>query len=39
MKEACVTAALVLFAAIMLLIPALWEPMSEAEAREVFGQE
>jgi hypothetical protein len=37
MKDALMTAALVVFAAVMLLVPALWEPVSEAEAREVFG--
>lgn len=37
MKDALITAAVVVFTAIMLLVPALWEPVSEAEAREVFG--
>jgi hypothetical protein len=39
MKEALATAVLVLFAAILLLIPALWEPVTEDEARELLGRD
>jgi hypothetical protein len=39
MKDALLTAALVVFTVIMLLVPALWEPVSEAEAREVFDNQ
>lgn len=33
MKDALLTAALFFFAAIMLLFPSAWEPLSDAEAR------
>jgi len=39
MKDALVAAALVFFAAIMLLFPSAWEPVTDAEARQVFDEE
>lgn len=38
MKDALVAAALVFFAAIMLLFPSAWEPVSDAEARRLFDE-
>ena len=37
MKDMLVAAALILFAIVMLLVPSAWEPVSDAEARKVFG--
>lgn len=39
MKDVLVAAALVFFAAIMLLFPSAWEPLTDAEARRVFDEE
>jgi hypothetical protein len=36
MKDAFVAAAVVFFAAIMSFFPSAWEPVSEAEARDLF---
>ena len=36
MKDALLAAALVFFAAIMLLFPFAWEPVSDAEAKRLF---
>lgn len=38
MKDALVAAALVLFAAIMLIFPFAWEQVSDAEARRLFKE-
>ncbi len=35
MKDALYAAVLVFFAAVMLLFPSAWEPLSEAEARQL----
>ncbi len=35
MKDALIAAALVFFAAIMLLFPSAWEPVTDAEARQL----
>ncbi len=39
MRDALVTAAVFVFAAIMLLFPAAWEPLPEAEAKRLFGED
>lgn len=36
MKDALVAGVIVIFAAIMLLFPWAWEPLSDAEARRMF---
>jgi|GEM_PF-3502633 len=38
MKDAFVAAALGFFAAIMMLFPSAWEPVSDTEARQLFGE-
>jgi hypothetical protein len=36
MKDTLAAAALVFFAAVMLLFPWAWEPLTDAEARRIF---
>ena len=38
MKDVLVAAALFFFATIMLLFPSAWEPVSDGEARKIFGE-
>jgi galactitol-specific phosphotransferase system IIC component len=39
MKDALVAAAMVLFAVVMSFFPSAWEPVSEAEARDLLEKE
>ena len=39
MKDTLIAAAMVFFAAIMLLFPSAWEPVSEAEVRDLMQKE
>ena len=38
MKDMLVAAAVFFFAAIMLLFPSAWEPVSDGEAHKIFGE-
>ncbi|EHJ49315.1 hypothetical protein DFW101_3316 [Solidesulfovibrio carbinoliphilus subsp. oakridgensis] len=38
MKDALAAVALVFFAAVMLLFPWAWEPLTDAEARRIFDE-
>ena len=39
MKDTLIAAAMVFFAAIMSFFPSAWEPVSEAEARDLLGKD
>ena len=39
MKDTLIAAAVVFFAAIMSFFPSAWEPVSEAEARDLLGND